>query len=60
MMILPLLDFINHSFNPNVIVTPHHDHFNDQSYVMLRAIRDIDAEEQLLMSYGPLPNCHFL
>jgi hypothetical protein len=60
MMILPLFDFINHSFDPNVIVMPYHDKINEKSYVMLRALRDIEPEEQLLMSYGPLANCHLL
>jgi len=45
MMILPLLDFINHSFDPNVIVMPHHDKINEKSYVHLRALRDIEPEE---------------
>jgi len=28
-MMIPLLDFINHETDPNVIVTPFHDKVND-------------------------------
>lgn len=45
LMILPLLDYVNHSFDPNVIVVPAHDKINDESYVMLKALRDIDVGE---------------
>jgi len=45
LMILPLLDYINHSFEPNVVAAPAHDKINDESYVMLRALRDIEAGE---------------
>ena len=45
LMILPLLDYINHSFKPNVAVIPAHDKINEESYVMLRALRDIEAGE---------------
>ena len=45
LMILPLLDYVNHSFDPNVIAVPAHDKINDESYVMLKALRDIDVGE---------------
>jgi len=41
LMILPILDFLNHSTDPNVIATPFHDSVSDQSYVVLRALREI-------------------
>lgn len=60
LMILPLLDYVNHSFDPNVIAVPGHDPINDESYVMLKALRNIESGEQLEMSYGDLSNSHFL
>jgi len=59
-MIVPPLDFINHSADPNVIVTPYHDKINDQSYVVVNSLKEIPAGEQLTMSYGNLPNTHFI
>ena len=35
MMILPLLDMINHSREPNVRALPFHDKVSDQSFVVL-------------------------
>lgn len=55
-MLLPLLDFVNHSVKPNCILLPHHDKVNDQSYVYLKAIKDIAKEEQLTISYGQMSN----
>jgi SET domain-containing protein len=51
-MMMPLLDFLNHDPEPNVVVLPEHDRVNDQSYVYLKALRDIKKDEQLLISYG--------
>jgi hypothetical protein len=45
LMILPILDFLNHSANPNVIATPYHDKVSHQSYVVLQALREIAAGE---------------
>ncbi len=45
LMIVPLLDFINHDPVPNVIALPYHDKVNDMSYVILNAIRDIAPGE---------------
>lgn len=35
---------------------PYHDPVNNESFVMLEAIRDIKKGDQLLMSYGRLSN----
>lgn len=59
-MMIPLLDFLNHSKEPNVIVTPQHDQVNNRSYVVLTALRDIAAGEQLTVSYGELANTHMV
>jgi len=52
LMMMPLLDFLNHDPEPNVVVLPEHDRVNDQSYIYLKALRDIKKDEQLLISYG--------
>ena len=58
--IVPLLDFVNHSHEPNCMAIPFHDKVDDQSYVILKATRDIEANEQVTMSYGDLPNTHLI
>lgn len=60
LMIVPIMDFINHSFDPNVVVLPHHDKLSNESYVTLKAVKDISKNEQLLMSYGNLSNNHLV
>mmetsp|Transcript_1728 Transcript_1728/g.1172 ORF Transcript_1728/g.1172 Transcript_1728/m.1172 type:complete len:119 (-) Transcript_1728:642-998(-) len=45
LMIMPLLDYINHSSTPNSIALPVHDKLLDTSFVEVRAIRDIAAGE---------------
>ena len=35
---------------------PYHDTVNNESFVMLEALRDIKKGDQLLMSYGRLSN----
>lgn len=57
---MPLLDYINHDPSPNVIARPHHDKVNDQSFIVIEAIKDIEPGEQMLMSYGNLPNSHLI
>lgn len=59
-MIMPLLDYINHDPSPNVIARPHHDKVNDQSFVVIEALQDIEPGSQLLMSYGNLANTHLI
>lgn len=63
LLIMPLLDFINHTqssdnkeYGPNVRAMPYHDPVNNESFVMLEALRDIKKGDQLLMSYGRLSN----
>lgn len=60
LMIMPLLDFINHSFDPNVVALPYHDRVNNESFVLLQALKDIEKDEQLCMSYGNLSNTHLI
>ncbi len=65
---MPLLDFLNHSNmpkegnkeGPNVTALPYHDKINNESFVLLKALRDIKKDEQLLVSYGKLSNSHLL
>ncbi len=56
----PLLDFLNHSFDPNVVCEL--DTFEKQGkkheYLRLRAIKEIPIGEQLLISYGDWANLH--
>ena len=58
--IVPLLDFVNHSPEPNCIMLPYHDKVAGQSYVILKSIRDIPKDEQVTISYGDLPNTHLI
>ena len=60
LLVMPLLDFLNHSPEPNVVALPFHDKINNESFVLIQALRDIKKGEQLLMNYGPLSNSHLL
>ena len=60
-MILPLVDMINHSFDPNCVCLPYHDKVTDKSYVTLQTLRPIEKNEQLTISYGQdLANTHLI
>lgn len=43
-----------------MVAMPFQDTVNNESYVMIRAIRDIAKNEQLLLSYGRLSNSHLI
>lgn len=45
LMILPLLDLLNHAHEPNVGLLPLHDKLEDRSFLVLQALRDIEADE---------------
>ena len=72
LLIMPLLDFMNHANipkddekekvgdGPNVTALPYHDTVNNESFVVVKALRDIKKDEQLLVSYGKLSNNHLL
>lgn len=55
---MPLLDMMNHSLTPNVGVTPYYDKNENQSFLVATALRDIEPNEQLCVSYGNLSNIH--
>lgn len=60
LLILPLLDFINHGVEPNTRAMPYHDTVNNESFILLEAIKDIKKDDQILMSYGKLANTHLI
>lgn len=60
LLIMPLLDFINHGVEPNVRAMPYHDTVNNESFILLEAIKDIKKDDQILMSYGKLSNTHLI
>ena len=60
LLMMPLLDMLNHSSDPNVAILPHRDTIQDQSFLILHALRDIKEDEQLTINYGPLSNMHFI
>lgn len=45
LMIMPIFDFINHSFDPNVVALPYHDKINDESFILLQALKDIKKDD---------------
>ena len=58
LILLPIIDLLNHSNEPNIGLRPMHDKVEDCGYVTITALRDIKADEQLTISYGPLSNIH--
>ena len=59
-MIVPLFDYLNHSQTPNCVAVPYYDKLYEESFVVLKAIRDVAKDEQLTLSYGNLPNSHLI
>lgn len=57
---LPVIDLLNHSLTPNVGVFPYHDKIDDKSFLVVKALRDIEPDEELTMSYGNLSNIHLV
>ena len=56
LLLMPLFDFINHAHLPNeklpkdeptanVVALPYHDSVNNESYVILQALRDIKKDD---------------
>lgn len=57
---VPVLDYVNHSQTPNCVINGFHDRVQDQSFVALQTIREVEPGEQLCISYGNLPNSHLV
>lgn len=61
LIMIPLLELLNHTHSPNVGILPYVDKVHDDhSYLLLKALRDIEAGEQLTVSYGKLSNMHLV
>ena len=60
LMMVPLLDMFNHSHDPNIVIMPYLDKLSDQSFLVANAIRDIEKDEELTISYGKLSNIHLV
>ena len=58
LIMMPLLDMLNHSNQPNVAIMPYHDKLANKSFLSLTALREIGPDEQLCVSYGQLSNVH--
>lgn len=56
----PVVDWINHSFQPNCRVTGTYFEHENESYVCVKAIKDILPGEELTLNYGNMPNYDFL
>ena len=58
LMLVPVLDLLNHSNKENAGLFPFHDKLNDGSYIDLVAKEEIKAGDQVTVSYGKLSNIH--
>ena len=60
--VCPIAEYLNHSHDPNCILTLGKTLHQDQSLEMLvwKSVKDIPIGEQLFVSYGNLSNYHFL
>jgi len=59
-VVLPIIDYLNHSFTPNCRAEPFYDDEERNSYILIISERDIDENEQLLINYGNFSNSFFL
>ena len=61
LMMMPFMDFLNHAPSPNSGVFPLVDKMQDNhSYLVLKALKDIEEDEQLTITYGNLSNMHLI
>jgi len=56
LIVAPVTDLINHSFDPNCRVEGNYNSIENDSFVEIRAIRDIKPGEELTINYGNLSN----
>ena len=45
---------------PNVKILPYVEKLNGISYVIVEAVKNIEKDEQLFISYGSLGNTHLI
>ena len=45
LIIMPVLDMLNHSLTPNAAILPFVDNFDQNSYLKLVALKDISPNE---------------
>lgn len=45
LMMMPILDLMNHSLDPNVGIIPYHDKMDNMSFLEVRALKDIAPNE---------------
>ena len=60
LIMMPLMDMLNHSNTPNVAIRPFVDKIENQSFLTLQALRDIGPDEHLTVNYGQLNNMSFI
>ena len=59
-ILCPCVDLINHSFDPNCQIEGHYNSFENDSFVEVRAVKDIQKGEELTLNYGNMSNYDFL
>jgi len=60
LIVSPVTDLINHSFEPNCHVEGYYNSIENDSFVEIRALRDIKAGEELTINYGDMSNYDYL
>jgi hypothetical protein len=56
----PLVDMMNHSFDPNCRIEGIYYQHESESFVLVRAIKEITKNEELTINYGDYPNHDYL
>lgn len=59
-IVSPVVDLLNHSFNPNCQIEGFYNSFENDSFVEVKAINDIKKGEELTLNYGDLSNYEYL
>jgi len=59
-ILCPIVDWINHSFEHNCRLEGNYYQHESESFVIVRAVKDIQLNEELTVNYGNLPNHDFL
>jgi len=56
----PVVDWINHSFEPNCKILGTYYQHESESFVVVKAIKDIPKGEELTLNYGNMNNLDYL
>ena len=56
----PLVDMMNHSFDPNACIEGYYNSMDCESFVVVKSLKEIKDDEEVTVNYGNYSNYEFL